>query len=61
MRLPIGTINTLMQGTDIRLCDSCGRYLYLPDPAETELVEKLAAAKPAPKTRKRKVLANATA
>src|SRR5580765_6605435 len=54
MRLPIGTINTLMQGTDVQLCDSCGRYLYLPDPAETQFVETLAAAKHAPKTRKRK-------
>ncbi len=59
MRLPIGTINTLMQGTDIRLCDTCGRYLYLPDPAETEFVEKVAAAKPAPKARKRKASAHA--
>ena len=59
MRLPIGTINTLMQGNDIRLCDTCGRYLYLPTAAETEFVEKVEAAKPAPKARKRKVLANA--
>ena len=29
MRLPIGTINTLMHGGDIQLCDSCGRYLCL--------------------------------
>src|SRR5579883_1829591 len=34
MRLPIGTINTLMQNQDIQLCDTCGRYLYLaPEPA----------------------------
>jgi predicted nucleic acid-binding Zn-ribbon protein len=59
MKLPIGTINTLMQGQDIQLCDTCGRYLYLPSPAENELVDKLAAAKPAPKARKRKTLANA--
>lgn len=61
MKLPIGTINTLMQGQDIQLCDSCGRYLYLPDPAEAQFVEKIEAAKPAPKTRKRKVLAHAVA
>lgn len=63
MRLPIGTINTLMQGQDIQLCDSCGRYLYLPNQSETEFVEKLAAAKPTPKARKRKstaATANAT-
>jgi len=64
MRLPIGTINTLMQNHDIQLCDTCGRYLYLPDePApvaqEPTLVE--AEAKPAPKRRKRKVAAAATA
>lgn len=58
MRLPIGTINTLMQGNDIRLCDSCGRYLYLPDPAESQFVENIAATKPAPKARKRKALAH---
>ncbi len=65
MRLPIGTINTLMQGHDIQLCDTCGRYLYLPTPAETEFVEKVEATKPAakaaPKARKRKVLAHAAA
>jgi len=61
MKLPIGTINTLMQGHDVQLCDTCGRYLYLPDPAETQFVEAIAAAKPAPKPRKRKVLAHAVA
>lgn len=59
MRLPIGTINTLMQGTDIQLCDTCGRYLYLPTPAETNFVEAVVAAKPAPKPRKRRPLAHA--
>lgn len=58
MRLPIGTINTLMHGHDIQLCDSCGRYLYLPDAAESQFVEKVAAAKPAPKPRKKKALAH---
>ncbi len=63
MRLPIGTINTLMQGQDIQLCDTCGRYLYLPDPAENQFLENVAAAKPAAKpaskSRKRKTLAPA--
>ena len=63
MRLPIGTINTLMQGQDIQLCDTCGRYLYLPDPAESRFVEKMAAAttapKPTAKPRRRKNLAAA--
>jgi predicted nucleic acid-binding Zn-ribbon protein len=61
MKLPIGTINTLMQGQDIQLCETCGRYLYLPDPAESAFVEHVAAAKPAPKPRKRKALAHAAA
>src|SRR5437763_15603945 len=39
MRLPIGTINTMMQGHDLQLCDSCGRYLYLPAPAEGQDAE----------------------
>jgi predicted nucleic acid-binding Zn-ribbon protein len=61
MRLPIGTINTLMQSQDVQLCDTCGRYLYLPDPAESQFVEHIAATKPAPKPRKRKSLAHAAA
>jgi hypothetical protein len=52
MRLPIGTINTLMQAQDIQICDTCGRYLYLPDPAETQFLENLAASKPAPEVAK---------
>jgi hypothetical protein len=59
MRLPIGTINTLMQGSDIQLCDTCGRYLYLPTADETTFVEAVVATKPAPKPRKRRALANA--
>ena len=59
MRLPIGTINTLMQGSDIQLCDTCGRYLYLPEPAAAPVAEPAPAAKPAPKARKRKAQANA--
>ena len=60
MRLPIGTINTMMQGHDLQLCDSCGRYLYLPAPAESQAEEIVVAAalKPASKARKGKALAN---
>ena len=65
MRLPIGTINTLMQRQDVQLCDSCGRYLYLPEAPETPVAETVAApnpeTKPAAKTRKRKTLAPAAA
>jgi hypothetical protein len=69
MRLPIGVINTLMQDEDVQLCDSCGRYLYLPDAAESQFLEHMVAAKPAAKPatkpaakpRKRRALANAAA
>ena len=59
MRLPIGTINTMMQGHDLQLCDSCGRYLYLPEPDESHALQNVVAAKPAPKPRKSKTLAHA--
>jgi hypothetical protein len=59
MRLPIGTINTLLQRQDVQLCDSCGRYLHIPEEAQAQAVESTAKPepKPAPKTRKRKTLA----
>jgi predicted nucleic acid-binding Zn-ribbon protein len=65
MRLPIGTINTLMQHNDIQLCDTCGRYLYLQEEPAPVVQEPAPApvsseAKPAPKRRKRKVAAAAT-
>jgi len=60
MRLPIGTINTMMQGHDLQLCDTCGRYLYLPAPAEGQVPEIVVATavKPASKPRRGKTLAN---
>jgi predicted nucleic acid-binding Zn-ribbon protein len=62
MRLPIGTVNTLMQGQDIQLCDTCGRYLGLAEPEATPKAEEPAIkAKPAPKPRKRRSLTNAGA
>jgi len=54
MRLPIGAINTLMQRQDIQLCDTCGRYLYLPDPADAQAADPPLPVKPASKPRKRK-------
>ncbi|HWI59900.1 MAG TPA: C4-type zinc ribbon domain-containing protein [Bacillota bacterium] len=67
MRIPIGTVNTLMQGTDVQLCDTCGRYLCLAPAEETQKPAQVAVAaeapaaeaKPARKPRKRKVVANA--
>jgi len=61
MHVPIGQITVLMRGEDIQLCETCGRYLHLPDPAETEFLNKVEAAKPAAKapakSRKRRALA----
>ncbi len=71
MHVPIGQITVLMRSEDIQLCESCGRYLYLPDPVDAAPVEEPAAAKPAAKAaaktapkpvgrpRKRKALAPA--
>ena len=63
MHVPIGQITVLMRGEDIQLCENCGRYLYLPDPAEAEFLNKVEAAKPAAKApakpRKRRALAPA--
>jgi predicted nucleic acid-binding Zn-ribbon protein len=49
MHIPIGQINMLMRGEDVQLCESCGRYLYLPDLAEAEFLSHVEAAKPAAK------------
>ena len=62
MNLPIGVITTLMRREDVQLCESCGRYLYLPDPAATPAVVLPAAAKPEKpkkKARQRKSSSNA--
>ncbi len=69
MHLPIGVITVLMRGDDVQLCDSCGRYLFLPDPAANPAPEAAAAAKStdkplekkAVKPRKRKAASAATA
>jgi hypothetical protein len=54
MRLPMAVIMTLMHDRDIQLCDTCGRYLYLADPAAPPAAEPAKAPKPAKKARKRK-------
>jgi hypothetical protein len=68
MRLPIGTINTLMQGTDIQLCDTCGRYLYLvpateeaaPTTLDEAPIQAVKVEKAAKRPRKKKVAATAS-
>lgn len=52
MRQPIGKITVLMRNEDIQLCDSCGRYLYLPTEGESTFVDHVAATKPAEKPAK---------
>src|SRR6266404_736709 len=59
MLLPVGVVTTLMHDNDTQLCDTCGRYLYLPEPAETQPVANVPAAKRAVKPRKRKALDHA--
>ena len=54
IHLPIGVIMTLMHGRDIQLCESCGRYLYLPPTETTEIPGPAASPKPKKKTRKSK-------
>jgi predicted nucleic acid-binding Zn-ribbon protein len=57
MRVPIGGIMALKHGEDIQLCESCGRYLYLPPATEAEPAKSAgptANLKPARKTRKSK-------
>jgi predicted nucleic acid-binding Zn-ribbon protein len=54
MRIPIGAINTLMHGDDIQMCETCGRYLYLPPEAPNPPVEIPVVAKAAKPQRKPK-------
>lgn len=35
MSVPLASVMTLKHGTDVQLCDTCGRYLYLPAEEET--------------------------
>jgi len=52
MNVPIGQITVLMRDEDVQLCENCGRYLCLPDPAEAEVAAPVEAAKPAAKVAK---------
>ena len=54
MQVPLGVVMTLKRGDDIQLCESCGRYLYLPPDLETEATEPDASPKPERKKRKQK-------
>ena len=39
MRVPIGVVTTLMHDTDIQICESCGRYLYLAEETGAKAAE----------------------
>jgi hypothetical protein len=54
MTVPIGIIMTLKHNTDIQLCETCGRYLYLVDEPKTEPVAEPAKTKTARAPGKRK-------
>ncbi len=60
MRLATGSLATLRQGSDIQLCATCGRYLYLPPEVAASPAEE-PAAKPVRRKRKAKesLLSNA--
>ena len=50
INVPRGVVLTLMHNTDIQLCESCGRYLYLAEPVATpEPVAAKKVSKPARK------------
>ena len=59
MQVPLGAIMTLMRGDDIQLCESCGRYIYLPPAAEPETTAPAGVSKPLKKTRKPRKTAKA--
>ena len=63
MTQPIGKITVLMRGEDVQLCDTCGRYLCLPEPEQNAAPKPPVAPKPPPKKvgrpRKQKALTKA--
>lgn len=52
MQQPLGKITVLMRDEDIQLCDSCGRYLFLPAETQAAVVEPVAEAKPVAKAKR---------
>ncbi len=54
MRLPLAVVMVLKHDEDIQLCDSCGRYLYLPEAIKSEPDAKPLESKPATSPRKRR-------
>ncbi len=54
MRLPLAVIMVLKHDEDIQLCDTCGRYLFLPDVTASEPEDKPIEPKAVRSPRKRK-------
>jgi hypothetical protein len=54
MQVPLGVVMTLRRGEDIQLCESCGRYLYLPPAEPIAPVKSTASPRPERKPRKSK-------
>jgi predicted nucleic acid-binding Zn-ribbon protein len=61
MQVPLGVVMTLKHGEDIQICESCGRYLFLPPTMETAAAEPAASPKPERKKRKQKKQTEPTA
>ena len=53
--VPRGVVLTLMHNTDVQLCGSCGRYLYLPEVTEPTAIPEPVVTKKVAKPRKPKV------
>jgi predicted nucleic acid-binding Zn-ribbon protein len=53
MSVPIGAILTIKHGQDVQLCESCGRYLYLPAEETAPPAEAPVELKPARTPRRR--------
>ena len=54
MQVPLGVVMTLRNDQDIQLCESCGRYLYLPSDVPSETAEPAVSPKPEKKKTSRK-------
>lgn len=51
MRIPLGVILTLVSGAEFQMCQSCGRYLYMPVDELNEL-KQASAPEPPPMARR---------
>jgi predicted nucleic acid-binding Zn-ribbon protein len=59
IRVPRAFVQVLMHGDDIQICESCGRYLYLPEQNEPEISATRMAGKVSLKPGRRKELLHA--